>query len=340
MQRKEGICRRPQKARVHVTSSSNGLSGRPAPSVRVFIDAVGARAEHDDQSRLLRCLAERDEVGRHCVVPRAADAEILLTVFHRAGRTAFRYNDPRRVGYCSHDVGWPLLPGLYPSLPRWNAHPRFARAAAYLPRIGEESLELADAVAPRHLFSFVGNSRTWDGRRQLLALAHPGAFLRDTAGHPAYRANATDHLVASFRQDYRRALADSWFVLCPRGNGASSMRLFETMRAGRAPVIISDDWVPPRGIPWDTFALRVPEDRIVSIPALLEAESTNARERGLRAREAYRSNFGERRIFDYLIEQSAEMVPTSPWAFRAWQASHLLDPRNRDRKTLASIFKA
>ncbi len=45
-----------------------------------------------------------------------------------------------------------------------------------------------------------------------------------------------------------RSLRGAGSFSAPRGIGASSVRIFEAMRAGRAPVIISDDWiVPPVG---------------------------------------------------------------------------------------------
>ena len=55
-------------------------------------------------------------------------------------------------------------------------------------------------------------------------------------------------------------------ILCPRGEGTSSIRLFESLRMGRPPVIISDQWVPPEGPAWDTFSVRIPERRIHTIP--------------------------------------------------------------------------
>src|SRR2546423_4170060 len=35
----------------------------------------------------------------------------------------------------------------------------------------------------------------------------------------------------------------SKFILCSRGVGTSSVRLFDTMRMGRVPVILSDQWL-------------------------------------------------------------------------------------------------
>ena len=77
-------------------------------------------------------------------------------------------------------------------------------------------------------------------------------------GPIAARLNATmvdaDYVVpwqkfAHAAVDAKRTDADfirrTRFVLCPRGQGVSSIRLFEVMKSGRVPVIISDAFVPP-----------------------------------------------------------------------------------------------
>ena len=51
-------------------------------------------------------------------------------------------------------------------------------------------------------------------------------------------------------------------MLCPRGQGTSSIRLFEAMRMGIAPVIISDKWIGPKGPEWESFAVFVKEKDI------------------------------------------------------------------------------
>jgi hypothetical protein len=60
-------------------------------------------------------------------------------------------------------------------------------------------------------------------------------------------------------------------VLCPRGIGTSTFRLFETMQSGRVPVILSDAWVPSAGIDWNAVSLRVPERDIARLPEICTA---------------------------------------------------------------------
>jgi hypothetical protein len=94
----------------------------------------------------------------------------------------------------------------------------------------------------------------------------------------------------------------SKFILCPRGMGTSSVRLFDTMRMGRVPVIISDQWVEPQGPCWEKFSLRVPEADFARLPALLEEHEAVAVEMGLLARAQWEEWFSERVCFHRVVE--------------------------------------
>lgn len=61
------------------------------------------------------------------------------------------------------------------------------------------------------------------------------------------------------RQRYRDSLANSLTVLCPRGDGENSIRFFETLSAGRIPVLIADDTLLPLEvqISYDDCLLRI-----------------------------------------------------------------------------------
>jgi hypothetical protein len=108
------------------------------------------------------------------------------------------------------------------------------------------------------------------------------------------------------QQDYRRRYAEitkaSKFVLCPRGLSVSSIRLFETMRMGRAPVILSDDWVAPPGAAWDAFAIRVAERDWERIPQILEAREHEAVAMGKRARTEWVEWFSREVAFHRIVD--------------------------------------
>lgn len=189
----------------------------------------------------------------------------------------------------------------------------------------------------RYLFSFLGSFATHPVRRHIGALAagdwldKGGRFLiSDTGGSPPAGAQNRG---PQFRQGYLDALRESKFILCPRGMCPSSVRLFETMKAHRVPVVISDEWVRPPEIPWDRFAIVVKEKDAQNIPRILESEEDSFPQRAELARQVWALRFGPNVLADTvtrwgmtLIEDAAQskftishvahlLVQTAHWRF-------------------------
>ncbi len=114
-------------------------------------------------------------------------------------------------------------------------------------------------------------------RRPIMRLKHPDGLIRDTSDFNVWDSDETEMKVRG--RDYARTLSSSQFVLCPRGIGTSSIQLYETLEAGRVPVIISDQWVPPAETDW-RFAIQVEERRTSSIPGLLNSLANESYDRG------------------------------------------------------------
>jgi len=132
-------------------------------------------------------------------------------------------------------------------------------------------------------------------------IKHPRAFLLDRASKQADN-----------DPEYVSILQKSKFILCPRGFSPSSWRCFETMKVGRVPVIVSDEWVPPPGLPWDKFSIRIPEAEVESIPALLESLEYRAEEMGKKARQEWFAHFSIEQSFNWLISRCLEIQPFVP----------------------------
>jgi hypothetical protein len=113
-----------------------------------------------------------------------------------------------------------------------------------------------------------------------------------------------------------QALRDASFAVCPRGVGTASIRLFEAMRLGVAPVILSDRWVAPRGPSWETFALRWPEGRLPSLAHALAERRDTAIERGELARQAWEEWFAPEVFFDRLVDAADEARRSRVWLSR------------------------
>lgn len=166
----------------------------------------------------------------------------------------------------------PFLPGVYTGLPaRWFDERR-AQASGYLtgsPNPFCAEYEARRGTEPEWLFSFRG-ARSAPVRERLFAQAE-----RLTKGLPA-NIHASpgwfNHTEEEMRI-YLNEIIRSRFVICPRGQGTASHRLFEVLQLGRVPVILSDEWVPPRGPDWAACSIRIRERDLALLPRrILERE--------------------------------------------------------------------
>jgi hypothetical protein len=259
----------------------------------------------------LRDFASKDKIKDHVVTDNPAEADIIVFV----GSSEVNYSDVRNselyrkykhksLVLYSGDKGIPLLPGLYTSLEkRWSISRNPALLSGIYLRIADNtSLDIEENINnAEHLFSFVGNAQNHHVRKQVCSISAPRSYLRDTSADTGQQ---DDGVVGENKERgilYRDVMAKSKFILCPRGIGVSSWRLFETMRAGRVPVIISDDWIPPVGPEWVAFAIFVKEDEIASLPALLEEQEPSASVRGALARQQWEAWYAKDVIFNTIV---------------------------------------
>jgi hypothetical protein len=217
------------------------------------------------------------------------------------------------VVYDSADRIIPFFPGIYPSIQKRFYKSERIWSGFYLRWSNVESIRYTDPErVPTHLFGFVGSSTTHKIRRRVLSLRRGDALLRDTEKEPGRGFDQLKDVYDSYRAAYGNDLSLVRFVLCPRGVGPGSMRVFEAMKAGRAPVIISDEWVEPEGPAWAEFSLRVRERDVEGIPCLLENMAVRSAEMGRRARVAWEAWFSPSVAFQTLAAKATE------FAQRAW----------------------
>lgn len=204
--------------------------------------------------------------------------------------------------FSSLDRAFPALPGVYASIPAGAHDRRWSRPGQYLAVRERGRLTPGEPRRPALLFSFAGRLGTHPIRARLAGLEHPRGELLDSGQGSAEPSG--DQAKARFVEMIR----DSAFVLCPRGIGSSSFRLFETMLLGRVPVIISDSWVEPEGPEWSAFSIRVPESETDSIPALLEDREGDAAEMGAAARRAWEEWFAEDIRFHHIVNTCLNLL--------------------------------
>lgn len=261
----------------------------------------------------LRHSAEQDRFRVHSVTGDAEAADVILFVesygagwhFERVRRHALtrKYREKCFI-FCTNPYVIPFLPGIYTGVDRRWASSRTVTGFYIGLDENESTTFTPPATALPYLFSFTGSTATAPVRRHLAAIRHPRALFQDTTAD--WERLLHGQMEPAEREAYYRRYTDatkmSKFVLCPRGLSASTIRVFETMRMGRAPVILSDRWVPPPGPAWDKFAVRVPERAYEEIPRLLEARERDAVAMGELAREEWLNWFSDEAKFHRAIE--------------------------------------
>lgn len=266
-------------------------------------------------------LAALDKIGVHTLTTDPNEADLILFVDPqlphkwtleaiRADPLPAKYPDKTFI-YNERDLTWCVLPGIYPSVLRSAYDARRQRSYSYFRNFGipESAEAAAQADPPDLLFSFMG-AKNHTVRRQVLALTHPRAYIEDTsqAQFHDYSDQRNEEELKRRRQLYGDVMRRSKFILCPRGMGASSFRIFETLRSGRVPVIVSDEWTEPSGPDWSRCSLRVRESEVSNIPAFLESQEQNFEQMSVHAVETYIEWFAPDVIFHRTIEKCEELI--------------------------------
>jgi hypothetical protein len=284
--------------------------------LRVYLPRIDSNKWVDLRVDEVESLAARDRFRAHEIVNEPAIADIVL--FVQCHMIDWRLNAiiehpvaiahwPRVFVYDERDRPWRSFPGVYVSSPHSSFDRQRQRAWSYLRAPSDPVTNWTSE--PDLLFSFVG-SRTAPCRDAVLALEHPDALVTEVADFMFW--NEASPTFVERRRHYAEAIIRSRFVLCPRGRGTSTFRLYEAIAAGRVPVVISDEWVPPLGPQWDSFSIRVAEDDVDDIPALLEARAREWPEMSAAARAAFDQFFSDEVAFHRLISEVGMLCDGNP----------------------------
>jgi hypothetical protein len=304
------------------------------------------------ETELLPLLTERAQNSQagHVLVATAEEADMILLVGSFGGDPDFLLKHPAYVAfpdkcavYTEDDNYLPLAPGVYCSAEQ-DEHAKAGRVQsyAYISRNGKYSNAFVSEGVPaekKYLFTFQGGSTSLLRKKMFnLKFDRDDVLIENTSTY--YHWDLTQADRQHRQQRYAETLAGSHFVLCPRGAGTGSIRLFEVMHAGIAPVLIADDYLLPPHIDWDAFLLRVPEGDIAKLPELLEPHVATSAERGRLAREAYVANFSPGLEFDGIIQGCFEALhhgPPSEAAFR--QRQQKMIARLERKRRLRAVAK-
>ena len=300
------------------------------------------------QEQLLRELWECSS-RRHRLVESPAEADMILignirdeNWFESLRRHPVVSQFPNRCFVVSEsDDPKPLLRGIYTSGHRKLPFPSRCRTGAYTlqhPDFNNPFIENHPGGAFRspkkYLFSFTGRN-CLPLRAAIFGqpFAREDVFVKETSDFNLFTHHGEGK--AASQEFFVRVMEASKFAICPRGNGASSIRLFEAMRIGVAPIIISDDWILPEGPCWKNFSLFVKEADIGGLEALAVRNEWRWQEMGALAARAFERHFSRAATFDYLVAQCQDMqetqrIPESVfWSMRplfvwSWKAANRL----------------
>ncbi len=282
-----------------------------------------------------------DDPDQADIILLAGDLESLAEA--RANQVLARYPE-KTMAYSEIDALVPYVPGVYGSaakpggldLKRTQSGIYFSRYSSSMnPEVRHRSGE------PKQLlFCFRGRR---DCRVRADILSHPynrsDVQVLETTGYMHWNNGIVGQRES--QKDYADALAQSHFALCPRGMGFGSIRLFEVMEMGIAPVLLADRYALPPGPNWSSFLLQIPERDVAQLPQLLEPRIAESGERGRLARLAWEQFFAPELIFDRMIDQlqtirSQKLLPEKLYR-RLWP---VLNTRTNARSWIANTIRS
>ncbi|HTF62116.1 MAG TPA: exostosin family protein [Edaphobacter sp.] len=300
---------------------------------------------HETELEVL--LSERAAHSAHTLVssPEEADFILLAGSFgldpqHLLDHPLYRAYPDKCAVYSEDGNYLPLAPGVYCSAVN-DESSRVGRVFSYSyisasGRYSNPFVTVWDTEKPL-LFSFQGGSTSLLRKRMFnLTFDRSDVLIENTSTY--YHWDLSQPNREERQRRYAQTIASSRFVLCPRGAGSGTIRLFEVMQAGVAPVLISDDYLLPAHVPWDNFLIRIAERDIARLPELLDPYAPSAAERGQLARQAWLDHFAPEKEFDAMIA-AAHMAlkhgPPTEAEFRRRQRTS-----NPDVLSLAGRFYA
>jgi hypothetical protein len=279
----------------------------------------------------------------HNIVRNPNDADLILVVdiypnddFESLRENWFLKHMPEK-SFAIYEGDDPpsYLHGLFTSVPKnWTADSRFGSCGYYFHRKVYPNLPVADIQMNRDLlFSFAGRN-SHEVRNRIFRSMFPSDVVIKNTSQYYHFSNDNNLPKNQFQKDYWNLAFRSKFALCPRGRGNSSIRLFEMMEYGIAPIIISDDWVPPIGPDWEEFAIFVPEKQLENLYKIVNQKGSEWQYRGQLAKKAFTDFFSEQAYFQFLISAILQIQSNQRYSEKYLT---LLNPLKNMRNEIHSI---
>jgi len=173
-------------------------------------------------------------------IPKDAHTWLFRTSFYKSQQRAKEYALP----------AWSRDHGAFHPFP-WDEKPKVSFCGTFddrgVRKAGVEALQGSDGIVT----SFIRRARFWGGWIASGRQADVGARVRS---------------------EYLENMRDGGYVLCGRGGGNFSYRIYETMMSGRIPVLVDTDCVLPYDfeINWHELFPIVPFEKVKDLPMRLK----------------------------------------------------------------------
>ena len=250
----------------------------------------------------------------------------------------------KTMAYSEMDDFVLYVPGVYCSAATERGIKlRRAQSNIYFSRYGSSmnpEVRHRPGEAKQLLFCFRGR-KDCRVRRNIIEYPYnrPDIELLETTGYMHWNSGIVG--TRQSQKDYADALASSHFALCPRGMGFGSIRLFEVMEMGVAPVLLADRYALPPGPDWESFLLKVPEREFARLPEILERHVPESVERGRQARLAWEQFFAPELVFNRVVDQLIEIRRQTVVPERLFrQVWPLLKLRKEARATVSQAVRS
>jgi len=287
--------------------------------MKVFILSAYEETQSNFAFQNVKKSSVHDPFKKYILVEDPSNADFIIFVEHHPWDDPYFFNvlkHPiyklyRNKCYLYHDSDYniALIPTISPSVCLSSFNKKMHHPYHYLEQISNNpyiEYSLGNTEEKKYLFSFLGACRTYPSvRDKIIQLYHGDDNIIDTKDSNSWDLDKEKRNI--YFKKYVQILSQSKFILCPRGIGPSSYRQYESMKMGIAFVIISDEWVEPKGIDWKSCSIRIKETDVNQIENILKSRENEYLELGNNARKNYEKFMSFENQFHFLSDAAATL---------------------------------
>lgn len=287
--------------------------------MKVFILSAYTESDLNIASQNIRKSITYDSFKKYALADNPDIADLIIFVEHHIGKDPYFfqvlkhpiYRLYKNKCYLYHDTDIHLtfIPTISPSICKSNFNIKMHHPYHYLEQSSKNPYVEYSAnkiYEKKYLFSFIGASRTYPFvREKIIEFFQGDDNIQDTKDYNSWELEEKERNL--YFEKYAKISFQSKFILCPRGIGPNSYRLYESMKMGIAPVIISDEWVESEEIDWKSCSIRIKEKDVSEIENILRSRENEYLELGINARKNYEKYISFENQFHLLSDAAAKL---------------------------------